>query len=67
MDDLIPITDAAKAIGCRTLTLAKALKRAGPYDPIGARLGHKDWVVYRYEIEGARLQMNRRFLCAGRP
>jgi hypothetical protein len=60
--DLVPLVEAAKAIGCRPLALARAVKRAGLYDPIGAKLGHRDWVVYRYETEGARLVMNRRKL-----
>jgi hypothetical protein len=60
--DLLPLLDAAKAIGCRPIALARAVKRAGVFDPIGAKLGHRDWVVYRYECEGARREMNRRRL-----
>ena len=62
--DLLPLLDAARAIGCRPLTLARAVKRAGLYDPIGARLWRREWVVYRFETEGQRLAMNRRRLCA---
>lgn len=57
--------DAARAIGCRPLALARAVKRAGIYDPVGARLWRREWVVYRFETEGQRLAMNRRLLCTG--
>lgn len=60
--DLLPLLDAAHAIGCRPLALARAVKRAGPFDPVGARLWRREWVVYRYECEGARREMNRRRL-----
>jgi hypothetical protein len=60
--DLVPLVEAAKAIGCRPLALARAVKRAGPFDPVGAWLWRREWVVYRYETEGARLAMNRRRL-----
>lgn len=58
----VPLLEAAKTIGCRPLTLARSIKRAGPFDPVGARLWRREWVVYRNECEGARLAMNRRRL-----
>lgn len=61
--DTIPLEDAAKIIGCRALTLARAVKRAGLYDPIGLRMWRRKWVVARLETEGQRLAMHRRRLC----